>query len=139
MRELVGEPVPASRPLNGTSETAAQQRVRIEAARAGWRVWRNNVGALQDPKSKRWIRFGLANESEAMNSRIKSSDLIGIEPLLIGPEHIGQTVGRFVSIEVKEVGWRPSGRGREVQQAVWIALIKQFGGRAFFSTGGIEE
>ena len=45
--------------------------VRLEAARKRILLWRNNVGALSD-KDGRFVRYGLANDSQAVNKRIKS-------------------------------------------------------------------
>lgn len=121
----------------GSSEAAAQARIRVDASRAGWRVWRNNNGAgkLADGS---FVRWGLANDSAGLNKRLKSSDLIGIRPVRIEPRHIGTLIGQFVSLEVKEVGWRYSGTEREVAQDAWLRLVYSLGGHARFTTGAIE-
>lgn len=117
-----------------TTEADAQRQVRERASSEGWRLWRNNVGAGK-LDSGRFVRFGLANESEAMNKSVKSSDLIGIKPVLVTPEHIGQRLGVFVSREVKKPGWRYTGTGREVAQMKWITIVSALGGDAKFTTG----
>ena len=117
------------------SETAALTECRLAASVAGCRLWRNNRGAgyLTDGT---FVRWGLANESDAMNRAIKSADLIGIRPLLIGPQHVGTIVGQFLSVEVKAPGWRPRPNdAHEQAQRAWADLVNRFGGDASFSTG----
>ena len=76
-------------------------------------MWRNNVGVLVDATG-RPLRYGLANDSKALNTVLKSGDLIGWD-----------RVGRFVSIECKA----PNGRVHPAQEN-WRALVCATGGRA---------
>lgn len=105
------------------SEGAVQQQVRLEAAEKRILLFRNNVGALQD-ESGRFVRYGLANDSKALNTRVKSGDLVGLRP-----------GGQFVSREIKRAGWKYSGDEREIAQLRWIELIQAHGGDAAFATG----
>lgn len=114
-------------------EAKVQQEIRIEASRQGMRLWRNNVGACSDNKG-RLIRYGLANESAGMNRVMKSSDLIGITPIVITQEMVGSTIGVFTSIEVKHPGWKYSGKGREKAQNAWLDIVKSLGGIGKFIT-----
>lgn len=123
------EPQAPTASVGAGSETAVQQAIRLAVQDRGGRVWRNNVGAAQDP-SGRWVRYGLANDSKAVNDRLKSADLIGVLPVTIGPEHVGHTVGQFVSIECKAPGWTYSGTDRETAQRNWQILIQSLGGYA---------
>jgi hypothetical protein len=116
----------------GESEAAVQNRVRLEASRVGARVWRNNVGATYT-KNGDFIRYGLANDSQQMNKIIKSSDLIGLRPVLIRPHHVGQTLGVFLAREVKAAGWRYTGTEREVAQLKFLELVASLGGDAAFA------
>lgn len=120
--------------VSGVSEAGVMSQVRLEASRKGLRLWRNNIGAMMDAND-RFVRYGLANESKAMNEAVKSADLIGIRPVLVTPAHVGATIGQFVSREVKEGNWRYTGTEREVAQLAWAQLITAFGGDAAFTTG----
>ena len=113
----------------GTAEGVAQQEIMLEAPRKGIRLWRNNNGACVD-ENGRHIRYGLANASKRINSKLKSSDLIGITPV----QTEQGTLGVFTSIEVKRPGWKYTGTEREVAQLAWINLIVAFGGIAKFAT-----
>ncbi len=115
-----------------TPEAVVQQGIRLEAGHKGIRLWRNNNGACED-KAGRLIRYGLGNDSSKVNANIKSSDLIGITPLTVVPEHVGKTLGIFTSIEVKKGGWKYTGTKREVAQAAWLQLVTIFGGIAKFA------
>lgn len=115
------------------NETAVVQAIRVEAAQKGLRLFRNNNGATYD-ENGRFIRYGLANDSEAVNKRIKSADLVGIRPIIIGPHHVGHKIGQFVSRECKAPGWRFSNTPREQAQQRWAELVLSLGGDAAFAT-----
>lgn len=123
-------------PVNtdGLSEAANQTALRVEASKAGWRLWRNNVGAAYTSDGS-FIRYGLANDSQQLNKRLKSSDLIGLKPVLITPEMVGHIVGQFVAREVKRGGWKYTGTAREVAQLNYLTLVASLGGDARFTTG----
>lgn len=120
--------------VKGTSEAATQAAVRLEAARKGVRLFRNNVGVLMDATG-RPVRYGLANESKQVNDVCKSADLIGWRPVLIGPQHVGQVIGQFVSRECKRPGWRYTGNEHEQAQLAWAQLVAAGGGDAAFCAG----
>lgn len=130
------EPPASTEPPNERmgGEAGAMIVVRQEAASKGLRVWRNNVGAFQDA-SDRWVRFGLANDSAAVNARIKSGDLIGIRPHRVTPDDVGRLIGQFVSREMKAPGWHFTATDRELAQQAWIELVLSLGGDASFATG----
>ena len=120
--------------VKGTSEAAVQAAVRLEAARKGVRLFRNNVGALVDSRGVP-VRYGLANDSKQVNEVMKSADLIGWRPLLIGPQHMGTVVAQFVSRECKRPGWHYTGDAHEEAQLNWAQLVTAAGGDASFCTG----
>jgi hypothetical protein len=115
-------------------ESTTQKKIRLAYAHAGVTLWRNNVGACFDERGN-FIRYGLANETKQMNDHIKSSDLIGIKPVVITQEMVGQTIGQFIAIETKRSGWVYKGKEREVAQLRFINLVKGLGGEAGFCTG----
>lgn len=142
---------PATEEPAGSDEAWAQQNVRFLVPRAGGLIWRNNVGAtpamLQTncpkcnfyfEKPQRIIRYGLANDSHQLNEIIKSSDLIGLRPVLITAAMVGSTIGQFMAIECKHPGWSYTGKGREVQQQAYLSLAASKGAYACFSTGELH-
>lgn len=121
------------------SEAYTSSLVRLAAPSAGYWLTRNNVGVLTD-KTGRPVRYGLANESKALNESIKSADLIGWRSVVITPEMVGQRVAIFTSVECKKADWRPGeDPEREAAQSRWAAMVMAAGGEACFSTGGLPE
>lgn len=120
------------------SESAVEDRVRLLAPQLGGVLWRNNVGAYKDDTGRQ-IRYGLVNDSAKVNRKIKSSDLIGVMPLVIRPEHVGRTLGLFVAVECKREGWQYGVTGgvrdaeREAAQLKFLELVHEFGGLACFA------
>ena len=132
---LTGAPDVPPAPL-GNSEAAVQAAVRVAASQRGWRLWRNNIGANRMENGS-FVRWGLANDSQDMNRALKSADLIGIRPVFITSEHIGTTIGQFVSLECKHAKWHYAGGEREQAQRRWVEIITAMGGCAAFTTGGL--
>ena len=116
------------------TEAGVGARLRLQVAKAGGLLWRNNVGAMQDDNG-RVVRFGLANESKAVNKKVKSSDYIGIIPTKVLPVHVGMVIGQFCAIETKEPGWKFKGTERELAQQKFLALVISRGGFAKFYNG----
>jgi len=120
----------------GVSEAVVQQRARVEhPAHTGGVLWRNNSGACTDDTG-RLIRYGLGNDSAALNREIKSSDLIGITPVRCYVEGRGWTVlGVFTAFECKPEGWHQTpGDKRAIAQARFHDIVRQAGGFAGFIT-----
>jgi len=118
--------------MGGESEAAIQTRIRLEATCKGGRLWRNNVGGTYTVDGG-FIRYGLANDSKQMNSKIKSSDLIGLKPVAITQGHVGGVIGQFVAREVKAEGWSFSGTPREQAQLTFLEIVVALGGDAAFA------
>ena len=100
------------------SETLIQQQIRLALGKFGWvRMFRNNSGKLPDPRTGRWVEFGVGNPG--------GGDLIGWRTVKITPEMVGQKVAQFVSLEVKT----PTGRVRPEQER-WRQVVAEAGGVA---------
>src|SRR5574340_898239 len=116
LRILLTSTMPSPITTQGASESDVQARVRLAASQAGDVLWRNNSGVLKDERGVP-VRFGLCNESKAVNDKCKSSDLIAIKRVLVTREMVGHTVGIFYAREVKLAGWREGGTAGE--EAGW--------------------
>lgn len=127
-------------------ESAVESHVRYEAASLGVDLWRNNVGAawqgetihLDDGsiliKNPRPVRYGLCNESKKQNTAVKSSDWIGITPVTITPDMVGQRIGVFTAIEVKKTGHKLNTRDKHIKaQQKFIDIVLNAGGFAGFA------
>lgn len=115
------------------SEMEAQQQIRLVAARYGTPLLRNNSGATEDVTG-RLIRFGLGNDSSRINKVFKSSDLIGIWPVIITPDMIGRKLGIFFAVEVKSPGWEKPSNDRERAQQNFGNWVNENGGYFTFAT-----
>lgn len=121
----------------GLPEASVLSRVRLEAARKNVFLWRNNIGAgkiATDDGTTRFLRWGLANDSERLNKVLKSSDLIGIRKHMVQPSDVGNIIGQFVARECKKPGWKYTGTPEEVAQFRFIHLVNNHGGDAAFTT-----
>lgn len=122
----------------GASEASVQARVRLDAANKGVILWRNNSGAFYSD-SGALVRYGLCNDSKALNANVKSSDLIGIEPVIITLDMVGSVIGRFVARECKEEGWTYKGTKREQAQRRFLEIVTKHGGSASFCSRGTYD
>lgn len=99
------------------AETTLQQQIRLAlGTRSDLRLFRNQVGQLQDPRTGRPVQFGLARGS---------ADLIGWRTITITPDMVGRQLAVFTSIEVKT----ERGRVRPEQHA-WLNAVQRAGGIA---------
>ncbi len=99
------------------AETTLQQQIRLAVGtNPDVRAFRNQCGALPDPRTGRLVTFGLARGS---------ADLIGWRTITITQAMVGTRLAVFTSIEVKT----PTGRIRPEQQA-WLTAVNQAGGIA---------
>jgi hypothetical protein len=151
LKQILGAmPWPANDKTDGKSEAWAQQQARFNISKAGAMAWRNNNGAtptkvpaccpscgLHFTIKQPPIRYGLANDSQKLNKKIKSSDLILEIPRIITPQMVGTTIAQFGAVECKRPGWAFSGSDEEIAQLAWLQLTASLGGYATFSTGEV--
>lgn len=116
------------------SEARMQDLVRLEAAQKGVRLFRNNVGALKDDTG-RVVRYGLANDTAALNKVLKSPDLVGWRKRVITPDMVGGVIAQTVLREMKELGWSYSANDHERAQLAFLELGVADGADAKFCTG----
>lgn len=124
-----------------TLESEVQRELRLEAARQGKYLFRNNRGAGR-MESGNYVRYGLANDSKKLGDEVKSGDLIGVETIFVSMEMVldaisqglpGYKVGRFLSVEVKRPSWKWSGTAEELAQLSWAVRVSAWGGRALIT------
>lgn len=97
-------------------ETDLLRKVQLLAPEYGFRLFRNNVGALKDAAG-RVIRYGVCNPGGA--------DLIGWVPVVITQVHVGQTIARFAAVEIKAPGGKVTAEQRQ-----FLSVVHQAGGVA---------
>lgn len=113
------------------SEARVQSQVRLGARARGMQLYRNNVGALLDKRGVP-VRFGLCNDTKALNDQFKSSDLIGWRAVIITQAMVGCKIAQVVTLEIKEEGWVYRGDPHEMAQLRWIMLVNADGGYGKF-------
>lgn len=109
------------------SERATQNEIRNALAGRGL-IFRANVGrAWQGEVVGRRRDELILRDPRPFDTGLPVgfSDLFGLIPVVIGPEHLGQTFARFAAIEVKAA----EGRVRK-QQAQFLAAVEANGGLA---------
>lgn len=128
-------------------ETSVETHVRHDAAQLGVDLWRNNVGVawqgqvthLNDGSvliaNPRPVRYGLCNESTKQNTVIKSSDWIGMTPIIVTLDMVGQKYGIFTAVETKHSGWTFNINDKHsLAQAKFHDIVRSNGGFAGFVT-----
>lgn len=108
-------------------ETNIQNRILLALSESGCIAWRNETagawvgrvvyrnGDEVTLKGARLLHLGLCKGS---------SDIIGIQPKLIGPEDIGQCIGQFIAPEIKT----KKGKASE-EQTRFGRAVKAAGGK----------
>lgn len=110
-------------------ESAVTSHVRLAAAQLNTPLWRNNCGGFYD-NTGRFIRYGLGSEAQ-----LASSDFIGIRPVLITPDMVGQVLGVFTAVEMKAEGFKFNKNDKHLlNQKFFIDIVKQYGGFAGFAS-----
>lgn len=126
-------------------ETSVETHIRHEAAQLSIDLWRNNVGVawqgqithLNDGSvhisNPRPVRYGLCNESTKQNTVIKSSDWIGMTPITVTLDMVGQKHGIFTAIETKHSNWQFNNNDKHsLAQAKFHDIVQNNGGYAGF-------
>lgn len=91
------------------SERDIQNDIRVALSEHGIITWRNNIGVTKFPDGS-VVRYGLCNPG--------GSDLIGILPITITPDMVGQQIGAFLAVEIKRPGKKPTDDQRNFMNAV---------------------
>ena len=98
--------------------------IRSIATEYGARLFRNNVGRLQDRKGK-YVNFGVCNPG--------GSDLIGWRPVTITQNMVGRKVAQFFAVEVK------TGRDKLTQQQKAFGDKVTLDGGLFIEARSVED
>lgn len=110
-------------------ESAVTSHIRLAAAKLNTPLWRNNRGAFRDDTG-RLVKYGLGSEAD-----LSSSDYIGIRPVLITPDMVGQVLGVFTAVEMKAEGFKFNKNDKHLlNQKIFIDIVKQYGGFAGFAS-----
>lgn len=95
------------------SESLIMKTIQISSPEYGAMLFRNNTGAYKTDAGH-YVQFGVGGKG--------GSDLIGITPVTITKEMVGETVGVLTAIEVK------SARGKPTEaQIKFITAVKKQG------------
>jgi hypothetical protein len=97
------------------SEKQIMQSIQLELAKIGVRLFRNNVGMLEDRNGQK-VKFGLCKGS---------SDLIGWYPVKVTSDMVGKTFAVFSALEIKTIIGIPT-----MEQKNFISAVKESGGIA---------
>jgi hypothetical protein len=104
------------------SEIQYESRLAL-GTQPGCVFYRNNVGQAEfvSPKGQvSRVKYGLCEGS---------SDLIGLVSIVITPEMVGKTIGRFTAFEYKQPGASTEKRRAELQR-LFRDLVNRMGGYA---------
>ena len=96
------------------AETNIMNTILLQLSKDGCMVWRNNTGkfrAMNDPQ--RIVTVG----------QVGSADIIGVRPVVITADMVGQTIGQAVAIEVKTA----TGKQSDAQK-LWQQAFEKHGG-----------
>lgn len=115
-------------------EAEVSEDIRKMAGKIYIHLFRNNSGALVNPKTNIPVRFGLGNESAKLNKKTKSSDSIG----WFGIQYGSKIAGKICSVESKREGWVFKGTDHEIAQKHWIDKVNEHGGLGMFATSAEE-
>jgi hypothetical protein len=98
-------------------ETTILKKIMLACSRGNARLFRNNVGAFEDKKTGRWIRFGVGGNGGA--------DLLGWRTITLDTLEGKRKVAIFCALEVKRPGQRAT-----KDQARFLRMVERAGGIA---------
>ena len=108
-------------------EGKVSQDIVLELQKHDVRLFRNNIGKLQDRRGQ-WVAYGVGGNG--------GSDNIGFTVIEVTPEMVGSKVAVFTAIEVKRdekeyKKWSNQSDQRSRSQAAFLSGVSSFGGIAF--------
>lgn len=113
------------------NESAVASHIRLDAAQRNVILLRNNSGGFYDEKG-RFVRYGLGSFTK--EQKLASSDYVGVTPVFITPQMIGQILGVFTAIETKPSGWKFNNLDeRALHQKNFIDMMLRNGAYAGFA------
>lgn len=126
----------------GKDESYVQSFLRLAGPPLGFNLARNNRGALPNERGVP-IRFGLWNDTAALDKVCKSGDLVGYQSGWFRDYETAEPVkvAVFTMVECKHAGWpgfNPNDK-REAAQQRCLSMVLSAGGIAAFSTGELPE
>jgi len=114
------------------NESTVSDENKVFVSSLGGKLDRNNNG-VAFRKDGTPIRFGLGNESAKIHAVRRSSDQIGILPVVITPDMVGKTIGVFLAVEDKKFPWTYKATEHEVGQQNYIDHVNRLGGIGCFA------
>lgn len=127
-------------------ETKIQAQIRKECSLPENRLFRNHVGSgyspegvhtglnlIYDTELRKKVTIAIQKGYQTFGFGKGSSDLIGIQQVTITPDMVGQKVGVFTAVEVKDPNHK-TGIDHLKRQQNFINVINGLGGRAGFAT-----
>ena len=97
------------------AESALVRALLLRGSALGARLFRNNVGALQDSRGG-WVTYGLCKGSP---------DLVGWRSVTVTPDMVGTRLAVFVGVEAKtDRGWLSE------EQRAFLGALEAAGGIA---------
>jgi hypothetical protein len=136
------DPTRTMTPGDSTSEAALSAELSVLAPKHGASLWRNNNGSAlmvnpnRPDEQPRHVRFGLGNASKKLSEVWKSSDRIGITPMV--STAAGQWFGVFTAVEVKKPGWTKPKNKRELGQSNFLGTVRSMGGIGIFAQSAAD-
>lgn len=117
--------------MSKKTEGEITDEILLEASNQGARLFRQNVGLGWVGKILKRSKTQITIENPRplhAGLCVGSGDIVGITPVVITQDMVGETVGVFTSVEVKT----EKGKARKAQLN-WFDMIKKLGGIAMIA------